>query len=124
MTNGCSVSGVSSLRKTALLSIPERHLWMAPALQALIEDLAFGRVQSSVRPVCAVCKGLLALMGFANKMPIRFAGCCAFAVPWLVLVPGLTNFAITSLCAHNFVRPISSTWSRFYAARVGTWWAW
>lgn len=32
----------------------ERHLWMAPALQAHFEDLAFGRVQSSVRPVYAV----------------------------------------------------------------------
>ena len=44
------------------------RLWMAPALQVRSDDLAFRRVQSSVRPVDAVGFRLLALMGSANKV--------------------------------------------------------
>jgi hypothetical protein len=41
-------------RLLPLLDSPDSLLWMAPALQVKSDELAFGRVQSSVRPVDAV----------------------------------------------------------------------
>jgi hypothetical protein len=71
-------------------------LWMAPALQVRFGVWRVGRVQSSVRPVGAVGRGLLALMGSANRVPFCFAGYDAFDMRRVVPVPGLTGPAITS----------------------------
>ena len=46
-------------------------------------------------------------MGSANKVPICSAGCYASDCPWVVPVPGLTGFAITSLRSHNLMEPTS-----------------
>jgi hypothetical protein len=67
-----------------------------------------GRVQSSVRPVHAVGRGLLALMESANKVPFCLSGYDAFDIRWVVPVPGLTGLAITSRRSHNLVKLISS----------------
>ena len=80
---------------------------MAPALQALFDVQALV-VCSRLSGLFMQSEGLLALMGPANMVPIGFAGCCALTGPWVVPVPGVTGFAITSLCTHNFVWPISS----------------
>lgn len=58
-------------------------------------------------------------MGFANKVPIGFAGFRAFAVPWIVLVPGppvspSRVFALTRLRSADLLRRIQS-----HAARAG-----
>ena len=45
-------------------------------------------------------------MGSANKVPICFAGYDASDIRWVVPVPGLTGFAITSLRSHNLMEPI------------------
>jgi hypothetical protein len=52
-------------------------------------------VQSSVRPVDAIGKGLLALMESANWIPFCFAGYDAFDIRRVVPVSGLTGLAIT-----------------------------
>ena len=65
-----------------------------------------GRVQSSVRPVDAANERLLALMGSANKVPICLSGYDASDRRRVVLVPGLTGIAITSLRSYNLVEPI------------------
>ena len=73
------------------------------------ENLSFrrlGRVQSSVRPVDAANERLLALMGSANKVPICLSGYDASDRRRVVLVPGLTGIAITSLRSYNLVEPI------------------
>jgi hypothetical protein len=49
---------------------------------------------------------LLALMGSANKVPICFAGYDAFDIAWVIPVPGLTGFAITSRRSYNLIEPI------------------
>lgn len=48
-------------------------------------------------------------MGSANEVPFCFAGSIAFDIGWVVLIPGLTGFAITSHRPHNFVRVLSRT---------------
>lgn len=45
-------------------------------------------------------------MGSANKVPICLAGYNAADSPWVVPVPGLTGFAITSRRSHNLTEPI------------------
>lgn len=45
-------------------------------------------------------------MGSANKVPICLAGYNASDSPWVVPVPGLTGFAITSRRSHNLTEPI------------------
>jgi hypothetical protein len=80
-----------------------------------------GRVQSSVRPVDAVGKGLLALMEFANRVPFCLSGYDAFDLRWVVPVPGLTGIAITSLRSHNLLKLISSAKPlKNYAVSAGT----
>jgi hypothetical protein len=50
----------------------ERHLWVAPALQAFSGDFLriFSSVLSSVRPVCVAALSPLALMNSASEAPI------------------------------------------------------
>ena len=64
-------------------------------------------MQSSVRPVDAVGFRLLALMESANKVPIWPSGYDASDTWWVVPVPGLTDFAITSHRSRNIVKLIS-----------------
>lgn len=45
-------------------------------------------------------------MGSANKVPICLAGYNASDWRWVVPVPGLTGFAITSRRSHNLMEPI------------------
>ncbi len=99
----------------------ERLLWMAPALQVDSMVWRLGRVQSSVRPVDAVGKGLLALMESANRVPFCFSGCHAFDIRRVVPVPGLTGVAITSRRSHNSVKLISSAKLQGSYATVGLW---
>ena len=72
--------------------------WL-PRCKCVLQIWRVGRVQPSVRPVDAVGKGLLALMGSANQVPFEFPGYDAFDYRRVVLVPGLTGFAITALRA-------------------------
>ena len=65
-----------------------------------------GRVQSSVRPVGAAAKGLLALMESANRVPFCLSGCDAFDKTRVVPVPGLTGLAITSRRSRNLLKLI------------------
>jgi hypothetical protein len=70
-------------------------------------DLQFwrvGLVQSSVLPVDAVGKGLLALMESANWVPFYLSGYDAFDCPWVVPVPSLTGIAITSHRPDNLLK--------------------
>jgi hypothetical protein len=67
-----------------------------------------GRVQSSVRPVGAAAKGLLALMESANWVPFCFAGYDASDISRVVPVPGLTGLAITSPRSRNLLKLMSS----------------
>jgi hypothetical protein len=71
---------------------------------------------------------LLALMGSANKVPICFAGYDAFDIAWVIPVPGLTGFAITSRRSYNLIEPIDRlelisasclVFCATYAARFG-----
>jgi hypothetical protein len=48
------------------------------------------------------------LMGSANWVPICFAGSDASDIRWVVPVPGLTGFAITSRRSHNLMEPNAS----------------
>ena len=64
----------------------------------------FGRVQSSVRPTNAVGNRLRALMESANWIPICLPGYDASDCPWVVPVPGLTGFAITSHRPNNLLK--------------------
>jgi hypothetical protein len=63
-----------------------------------------GRVQSSVRPVDAVNKGLLALMESANWVPFCLSGYDALDIEGVVPVPGLTGIAITSHRPDNLLK--------------------
>jgi hypothetical protein len=81
----------------------------------------FGRVQSSsVRPTNAVGIGLRALMESANRVPICLPGYDASDCRWVVPVPGLTGFAITSHRPNNLLKLYLSL-ALFYAASMGVW---
>lgn len=63
-------------------------------------------------------------MGSANKVPIWFSGYRASDCRWVVLVPGLTGIAITSLRSYNLVEPVDRLelfLLQLYATSVGTW---
>lgn len=46
------------------------------------------------------------MMGSANKVPFCSTGYSALDFRWVVLVPGLTGFAITSRRSRNLLRPV------------------
>jgi hypothetical protein len=65
--------------------------------------------------------GLLALMRFANRVLICFSGYDALDSPWVVPIPGLAGFAITSRRSHNLVKLIvSAKVSIAHPASAGT----
>src|SRR5215207_10469393 len=68
----------------------ERLVWMAPALQGICEGWRVGRVQSCVRPVCAIMTA--GPDGFRGRGPILL---CGLRRPGhlrrVVLVPGPTG---------------------------------
>ena len=47
-------------------------------------------------------------MESANRVPFCLSGYDAFDIRWVVPVPGLTGFAITSRRSHNLLKLISS----------------
>jgi len=60
-------------------------------------------------------------MESANRVPFCLSGYDAFDVRWVVPVPGLTGFAITSRRSHNLLKLISSAkLLKFYDASIGT----
>jgi len=52
-------------------------------------------------------------MESANRVPFCFTGYDAFDKAWVVPVPGLTGFAITSHRSRNLLKLISSANPRF-----------
>jgi len=43
-------------------------------------------------------------MGSANEVPLCYSGSIALDIRWVVFIPGLTGFAITSHRPRNLVR--------------------
>lgn len=103
-----------------IVPIAERPLWMAPLLQVESDDLAFGRVQSSVRPVDAV--GMDCPDGSANKVRSALQAVTPMTFAGLSLFPVRPVCSITSLCSHNLVKLISSAKLLVsHAASIGAW---